>query len=214
MEGQGKQHSRFDYTVGWLCALPESELVAAKLMLDRRHPPLRLTRSDENIYTYGSINGHNVVITCLPPGLTGPISAQKLVQPLRESFPNIRIYLFVGIGGRIPVGSPAEDPAQDIHLGDVVLGWSDKKGAPAVVQWDHVRYCDEGKYESLGSLDKPNRQLISAVGEILSNRKMKENPFHEQLSKVADQHQFEHPGLDKDELFQSMESSQLTKRKP
>lgn len=208
-----KQFTRHDYTVGWLCALPTSELVAAKLMLDHRHPKLNLDHFDQNIYTYGSINGHNVVITCLPPGQTGPVSAQKLVQPLRQSFPNLRIHLFVGIGGGVPRPSSSNNPTDDIYLGDVAIGWSDETGAPAVVQWDYRRYYSQREYKSLGILDKPGRQLVSAVGEMLSERLMSENPFHAQLEKLEGRDQFQYPGSHKDKLYQTSEPTQLLQRK-
>ena len=99
-----------DYTVAWLCALPKSELVAATMMLDERHEELRLNQQDRNLYTYGSINGHNVVLSCLPPGQPGKLSGLRLIQPLNQSFPNLRIHLFVGIGGGVPRDPPPEDP--------------------------------------------------------------------------------------------------------
>lgn len=128
-----RNYTARDYTVGWLCALPASEEAAAIGMLDHEHEPLRLTRNDQNIYTYGEINHHNVVITCLPPGQSGPVSAQKLVQPLQESFPNMRIHLFVGIGGGVLRNPQPEDPDEDIHLSDVVVSVANNTGAPGVV---------------------------------------------------------------------------------
>lgn len=123
-----------DYTVGWLCALPQSELAAATQMLDERHTPIPMTiDDDDNSYTYGDINGHNVVIACLPPGQPGKISSQRLVQPLRRSFPGMKIHIFVGIGGGVPRRPPPEDPLEDIRLGDVVVGWAERTGDPAVV---------------------------------------------------------------------------------
>ena len=167
---QGKQRAIRDYTVGWLCALPESEAVAAEMMLDETHPRLPRRHGDRNIYTYGSIGGHNVVIACMPPGQPGPVSAQKLVQTLRYSFPNMSVHLFVGIGGGVPRHPTPTDPEKDIRLGDVVVGWLDETGAPAVVQWDFHRYYGEGNFTPLGILDKPDRQLVNAMGEMLKSR--------------------------------------------
>ncbi len=190
-----------DYTVGWLCALPKSELVAAIKMLDTKHPTLQLGDNDSNTYTYGSINRHNVVIACMPPGMPGPVSAQKLVQPLNKSFPNMRIHLFVGIGGGVPRNSVPQDPNKDVHLGDVVVGWAEETGAPSVVPWDFVRYYGEEKIESLGSLDKPDRRLLSALSVMLSDRELGEYAFHEHLTRLATLDNFAYPGLEKDKLY-------------
>lgn len=59
-----------DYTVGWICALP-CEMAAAKAMLGDIHRDLPKRPNDHNTYTLGSINVHNVVVACLPPGVYG-----------------------------------------------------------------------------------------------------------------------------------------------
>lgn len=56
-----------DYTVGWICALPDPELIAACGMLDEEHPMLLAADpEDTNSYTVGKIGPHDVVIACLP----------------------------------------------------------------------------------------------------------------------------------------------------
>ncbi|MCJ1422244.1 hypothetical protein MMC29_000124 [Sticta canariensis] len=54
-------------------------------MLDEEHDPLILESYDDSYYTYGSINGHNVVIARMSQGQPGKVSASKLVQPLSPS---------------------------------------------------------------------------------------------------------------------------------
>jgi nucleoside phosphorylase len=195
--------TRDDYTVAWLCALPKSELVAARAMLDQEQQPLQLPANDDNTYLFGSINGHYIVIACLPPGQPGTISAGKLVQPLKQSFPNIKIHLFVGIGGGVPRQPVPRDPIEDIHLGDVVVGWAEKTGAPGVVQWDFVRYYNENKVESLGSLDKPDRRLLNALGVLLGNHELKKTKFVEHLKRITNHNGFSHPGLSNNKLYKS-----------
>jgi len=194
---------RSDYTVGWLCALPLSELVAAKRMLDESHEPLRLDAHDDNSYAYGSINGHNVVIACLPPGQPGTVSAARLIQPLSRSFPNMRMHLLVGIGGGVPYNPPLDAPEKDIHLGDVVVGWADETGAPAVVQYDLVRREEGGITSSLCILDKPHWRLLDALGHLLARHSNHETNFPDHLQRVRDLEGFSHPGREKDRLFQS-----------
>lgn len=60
--------SHDDYTVGWICALPV-ETAAAKLMLDQIHPPLSQLPRDQNLYIFGSIGEHNVMIASLLTGI-------------------------------------------------------------------------------------------------------------------------------------------------
>lgn len=134
------QYSNLDYTVGWLCALASSELPAARKMLDKEHKnPDNMNEDDENTYVFGDTEGHNVVIACMPPQMPGNLTAQKLVQPLKRSFPRMNLHLFVGIGGGIPRNPPARDSNEDIRLGDVVVGWAEQPGIPAVVQYDLAR---------------------------------------------------------------------------
>lgn len=191
------------YTVAWLCALPLSELPAAWAMLDEEHEPLSLPIHDENTYTYGSINGHNVVIACLPPGLPGKVSASKLVQPLSQSFPKLKIHLFVGIGGGVPREPPPDNPENDIHLGDVVIGWAERTGVPGVVQWDLLRYLEDGNTEPLSMLDKPDRRLVTALGVVLFNRVLGRTRFPEHLARLQSLPGFSHPGVEHDNLFKS-----------
>ena len=216
------------YTVAWLCALPKSELTAARLMLDRVHQPLPVAFHDNNHYFYGAINGHNVVMVCMPPGQPGSVSASYMVYPLQQAFPNLKVHLFVGIGGGIPCQPPASDPTEDIHLGDVVVGWSEVTGHPAVVQYD-LRIQEQGNFELLGILDKPHRHLLSALGAILSNRELGDprTSFQRHLSKLKDHPKFSHPGQELDRLFAQdclhvegesdcsrCDASQLVKREP
>ena len=214
------------YTVAWLCALPPSELVAATAMLDEEHDSLSLPTHDENTYSYGSINGHNVILACMPPGQPGKVSASKLVQPLSQTFPNLKIHLFVGIGSGVPRIPPPDNPDHDVHLGDVVIGCAEKTGVPGVVQWDLVRYLEDGKTEPLGTLDKPDRRILSALGLLLRNRILGRTRFLEHLKRLQNLPGFSHPGLEHDKLFKSTyphvsgpncsscDRSQLTERLP
>src|SRR5436190_24182059 len=106
-----------DYTVGWICAL-EVEQAAARALLDREHPRLPSIAGDPNRYRFGCINGHNVVIACLPDGETGTNPAATVATRMTLNFPSLRFGLMVGIGG----GVPTPPDYSDIRLGDVVVG--------------------------------------------------------------------------------------------
>ena len=105
-----------DYTVGWICAL-QAELAASQAMLEEEHPDLLQAENDSNTYTLGQIGQHNVVLTCLPLGITGTSAAATVARDLLRSFPGVRFGLMVGVGG----GAPSNDPCQDIRLGDIVV---------------------------------------------------------------------------------------------
>src|SRR2546430_15775439 len=104
-----------DYTVGWICAL-STEYVAAQAFLDEKHEgPEHVSPNDNNDYTLGKVEKHNVVIAVLPDGEYGISSAASVARDMLHSFPNIRIGLMVDIGG----GAPS--PKHDIRLGDIVV---------------------------------------------------------------------------------------------
>ncbi|TPR11848.1 Fungal specific transcription factor domain family protein [Aspergillus niger] len=103
-----------EYNVGWICVLP-IEMAVAKLMLDEIHPPLPMPPNDPNTYILGRVGDHNVVIACLPAGTYGSTTSVALERQVSSSFPAIRFYLSVGIGGGIPSSKA------DIRLGDVVV---------------------------------------------------------------------------------------------
>jgi nucleoside phosphorylase len=90
-----------EYTVGWICALP-SELTAAIAMLDEEHLPLKQYPNDDDSYILGKMGGHNVVIACLPAGLTSTNSAAIVAAHMKYSFGGIRFGLMMGISGGVP----------------------------------------------------------------------------------------------------------------
>lgn len=90
-------------------------MTAAKMMLDKVHHQLSQPKSDHNAYTLGSVNGHNIVIVCLPSGVYGTTSAAVVVTHMLSTFPRLQFGLMVGIGGGVP------SKVVDIRLGDVVI---------------------------------------------------------------------------------------------
>ncbi|KAA8648441.1 uncharacterized protein ATNIH1004_004326 [Aspergillus tanneri] len=87
------------YTVGWICAL-SLELAAAKAILDEVHEDLPLPLNVNNNYTLGAIS--DTVIACLPMGIYSRTSATTVTASINCTFPNIRFFLLVGIGGGVP----------------------------------------------------------------------------------------------------------------
>lgn len=159
------------YTIGWVCALPK-EQTAARAMLDEEHEPLPIPRNDHNVYTLGSVRGHNVVIACLPNMGTNP--AATVATSMINTFQSIRFGLMVGIGGGIP---------PKVNLGDVVVSQpvADYHG---VIQWDMGKLERDGRFVRTGSLNRPPNALLNASNLLKSNHEMYGSQINEYLDDV------------------------------
>jgi nucleoside phosphorylase len=189
-----------DYTVGWICALP-TEMAAAIGMLDERHRILPSRPQDNNNYEFGRIGGHNMVIACLPSGMTGTISAARVATQMLSTFTELRFALMVGIGG----GVPSEE--HDIRLGDVVV--SKPTGTfGGVIQYDFGKTVQEDKFIRTGSLNKPPELLLSAVANLEAKHMMENHVVAKYLSEMMRKHptmapQFTCPGIQYDSLYKA-----------
>lgn len=149
-----------DYSVGWVCALTK-ELAAATVMLDERHPDLPKQPSDQNAYTLGSIGDHNIAIACLPMGDIGNNPAATVATRMTNTFPSIRFWLMVGIGGGVP---------PKVRLGDVVVS-TPVYEYPGVVQWD-IGIAQDESFRRIGALNKPPEVLRSAMRKLEAHREI------------------------------------------
>ena len=164
-----------DYTIGIICALPV-EKVAVQGMLDDVHDSLPTINSDENSYTFGRIGVYNVIIACLPAGMTGNNSAATVAKDMLRSFP-IKIGLMVGVGGGV------WSKKVDIRLGDVIV--SQPEGIHGgVVQYDFRKIEAGGIFKRIGSLNKPPRVLLNALQDIKIRHEMEGNKLEEYLSQM------------------------------
>lgn len=154
--------SKEDYTVGWICALPEPEWKASRVLLDEEHEVVPLGRATKHQYVYGSMNGHNVVMGCLPPEQLGKASAAAVASEMGSTFPSLRFGLLVGVGGGVP-------SAKDVRLGDVVVSMPNRTAQHGgVIQYDYIKAVSGGAVEYLGTLNQPPEILLSAVGKVKS----------------------------------------------
>ncbi|KAM3455815.1 hypothetical protein NHJ6243_008410 [Beauveria neobassiana] len=160
------------YVVAWIAALP-IERASAEAMLDEQHAvPTGFTRNqnDGNVYTWGCIGEHNIVIASLPAGVYGTTSAATTASSLLASLPSIRIGLLVGIGGGI--ARPDED--HDIRLGDVVVSQPD--GATGgVCQYDLFKAKSDDIRELKGFLGRPPTVLLHALASIQAEHERKDS---------------------------------------
>ena len=189
--------------MAWICPVADVELLPARLMLDEEHstPPYN-THYDENTYICGTINGHTVVVATCPQGETGNVNAGRLTGSMFKTFPNIRMAVLVGIGGGIPHPTVAKGPLDDIHLGDVVVGWPGD-GKPACVYHDRGRSKVDGKFEIVGTMQNPDWRLMNALSILVSDHELGRTEFSDQLARLQDHKKFAYPRLERDRLFRA-----------
>ncbi|KAH8700559.1 Pfs domain protein [Talaromyces proteolyticus] len=155
-----------DYSIAWICALPV-EVAAATAMLDEIHetpPPKPI--NDPNAYTLGKLNGHLVVIACLPNGIYGTVSAATVMSHLYSTFPHIQFALMVGIGGGVP------SKENDIRLGDVVVSKPTGQHS-GVIQYDYGKAVQGGHFENTGKLNSPPLNLLTRINQLEADQMKK-----------------------------------------
>ncbi|KAJ3336468.1 hypothetical protein HDU93_002790 [Gonapodya sp. JEL0774] len=176
--GDGSKARRLrsdEYTVGWICALP-TELAAARAMFDEEYQPLDRDMRDPNIYSFGRMGVHNVVVACLPAGNRGTNSAAAVANNLGRTFDSLQFGLMVGIGGGVP------SPEADIRLGDVVVSQPFETYG-GVVQYDFGEHTWEG-FRRTGYLNSPPRLLLNAVSQLQANHLAGDIRLAEHLEKL------------------------------
>jgi nucleoside phosphorylase len=204
-----------DYTIGWICAL-QVEVLAAMFMLDERHSGTFSGKvGDDNDYIPGTIGGHNVVIVGLPKKSIGNVSAATLVSQMRQSFPNLRYGLMVGIGA----GVPGRYLEPDIRLGDVVIGApaDNSDGEQGVIGYELGKETVDG-FVKKSWLYPTDRRLRGVLGTIEAEAKFSgSHSFLQHLdafrAKPTGQ-KFLHPGTEKDQLYEADDTDRLIARDP
>ena len=113
---------------------------------------------------------------------------------MSTSFPDIMVYLLVGIGGGVPRKLNRKNPYEDIHLGDVVVNWPKNKGDPPVIQYDLSKDLGDNNYQDLARLDKPDKRILNALTAVITDRARGKNGFHKRLGKIPTH--FQHPNVE------------------
>ncbi|KAJ9607047.1 hypothetical protein H2200_008119 [Cladophialophora chaetospira] len=171
------------YQVGVVCALPD-EMSAAIAMLDERHQRCTVQdKLDSNNYVLGRIHEHNVVVSCLPAGAYGTVSAARVANDMLRTFPGLRFGLMVGIGGGIPNLSKG----LDIRLGDVVISQPDKTYG-GVVQYDLRKNLGKAQFEQIGVLKPPPTILLSALATLRADHNLCDSAVPDILADTAKTH--------------------------
>ncbi|KAF4418763.1 Kinesin light chain [Colletotrichum fructicola] len=192
-----QERSRDDYKVAWICPL-EVEQIAAMEMLDEEHPAIPKSSADHNVYSLGTINGHNVVIAGLHQ--PGNCPAATVVAQMRMTFPNLRFGLLVGIGGGVPV----QTDNGIIRLGHVVVS-KPAGGHSGALQYDHGKAID-GQFKRTGALAPPPAVLLNAAQALAVQRaRLGVDPVQQNVRRIditsRGLRRFLYPGERNDHLF-------------
>ncbi|KAI1743030.1 hypothetical protein F4680DRAFT_390741 [Xylaria scruposa] len=179
-----KTLQRTDYHVAWICPVATVELLPSRLMLDEEHatPPYD-PDYDDNVYIFGAIAGHNLVMATCPKGMTGNVNAGRLAGPLFATFPNIRMALLVGIGGGVPREIPSKSSTDDVHVGDVVVG-APGDGKPACFYYQSGRSHPNGRFEMQGTINRPDRVLLNGLERLESDHDFGQSTFQQHAKRL------------------------------
>ncbi|CAH0020890.1 unnamed protein product [Clonostachys rhizophaga] len=187
-----------DYTVGWVCALP-TEMAAAEGMLEKVYQAPPQHRLDENNYVLGQIAHLKIVVVCLPSGVLGTTPAAVAAGQMRQTFPALKHFLLVGIGGGMPSTN------SDVRLGDVVI-------SQKVIQYDHGKAVPGNNLVLTGHLNHPPAILLNAASR-LESQEVTGSPelvssvlghLARMQAKYPDsEYNWSYPGVEKDQLFNS-----------
>ena len=190
------------YTVGWISALP-LERAAATAMLDEIHPkpPRDFKRQsrDPNVYSFGRIGCHNIIVASLPAGVYGLTAASATALHMVSTFPQLQIGLLVGIAAGIP------SPSRDIRLGDIVVAQTDGT-SPGVIQYDLGKAKVNGQFERKGSLNNPPPLLSHAVAQLQEKHERMDSSVPQYVDEMIRRNpkmatKFSYQGEEHDRLF-------------
>lgn len=151
-------------------------------------------------YKLGRIGVHNVVLACLPYGVTGVTSAARVATEMLSSFEGLRFGLMVGIGGGVP------SQEHDIRLGDVVV--SKPSGMyGGVIQYDFGKTVQEGRFTRNGSLKRPPDVLLTAISSLEAEHMVEDPKLSRYLDEMMAKHpkmqsKFTRPGIQEDQLYE------------
>jgi nucleoside phosphorylase len=186
-----------EISIGVICPLP-IEVAAMIQMLDERYSTQQFPR-DPNLYHFGRIGEHKIVIAGLPDGLTGIASATTVAERLWVTFRHVKALLLVGIGGGVPTTK------NDMRLGDVVVSRPDGRYG-GVVQYDFGKSLSEGRFEHTGALNSPPREVLSTLAAMKANYLVngtRPSDYIVYLEASQSNPYLKHPGTENDLLFEA-----------
>jgi nucleoside phosphorylase len=168
-------------------------------MLDETHPRLSQDPGDQNTYVLGRVREHNVVMACLPVGLTGTHSAATVATRMMCSFRGIKFGLMVGIGGGVPSAE------HDIRLGDVVVSRPGTQNG-GIVQYDFGKTMAEGRFVKTGSLNSPPSLLLTVLSALQAKHTLEGGRLSDYLKALDTPRlraKFTYQGAEHDRLYEA-----------
>jgi nucleoside phosphorylase len=108
-------------------------------------------KNDTNMYILGCLGNHNMIAAYLPYKENSINAASKVALDIEKSFPSIKWYFVVGIGG----GAPSEK--HNIRLGDAIV-------STAIIQHDKgKRIQNNSNFQNMGIMHQPARSLMTTI---------------------------------------------------
>jgi nucleoside phosphorylase len=186
-----------EISIGIICPLP-IEVAAMIQMLDERYSTQQFPRNP-NLYHFGRIGEHNIVIAGLPDGLTGIASVTTVAERLWVTFRSVKALLLVGIGGGV------RTTKNDMRLGDVVVSRPDGKYG-GVIQYDFGKSLSEGRFEHISALNSPPWEVLSTLAAMKANHLVNGTRlpnYYIYLDASQSNPHFKCPGAENDILFEA-----------
>ncbi|XXH04226.1 hypothetical protein Hte_010640 [Hypoxylon texense] len=189
--------TRGDFEVAIVCALPrEAEAILAIWDDSYQDHGLEYGKAagDQNRYTTGRIGKHAVVVLCLDS--IGNVSSAKATAHLKMSYPRIRLALLVGICG----GCPQNSKGEDVLLGDVIISTEIHQYDFKKQHQNEDEVIDTCKYRKH---DPAIRAMIERLAARDGVQFTKDIAGHMRDLRTKSGAPYQHPGPEKDVLFQS-----------
>ena len=144
-----------NYSVEWICAL-NKKLVAAIIMLDKKHPDFSISTNDQNIYIFGFIGNHNIAIACFFQGDIDTNSAATVAIRMTSIFSLIRFWLMIDI---------VDGMSSKIKLDDIVISIS-LYDHSEILQWNLGIAQSKKCFRRIEILNKTSNVLRTAVTKL------------------------------------------------
>lgn len=172
-------------------------------MFEKRFKTPRIDQTyDHDVYTCGCINKHNIIVANKALFKTGLLNASQQINSLIRNFEQVKYTIVMGTVVGFPYSPPKSEPKEDIHLGDVDVGWAgpDK---PSIVHIESGKHGPD-KFDIISRFDQPFERFLTALTKLRANRiQHGDARFRESLDRcIVDKHQeFSQPKPETDVLF-------------
>lgn len=195
-----KPQTRGDFHVGIVCTL-DIEKQAIDKFFDEVYNAADYGKlsGDANYYKIGRIGRHNVVLVKLSG--KGTQYSARSVTDLSQSYPDIKVYLLVGICAGVPFRGQDRAPETETILGDVIIG-------------DSIVQTDYGKQNSEEYRRRTDRREVLGnppldIRNMLSHLHSEPEPLCEKMMsnikviQAQDQGKWDYKGVSEDRLFET-----------